>query len=184
VTKNYYKQTAADIIRRLPLHHQLNASQTLLVKLTPTWQNWVSRHLMQQHRNDQSNCDDFNSDNDFSDTQLISADRGKLIVACANSACASRIKHLQQNLLETLRSQGFSEIEQIIVRIQHNLSNNVNHIDKNSEKTQPTTTAKTRNSTTSSNSLKAIEQCQKMVVNEQLASSLKNLFKTLKNSNN
>lgn len=182
MAKNYYKQTAADIIRRLPLHHQLNASQTLLVKLTPTWQNWASRHLQQQ--NDQSTCDDFNSDNDFSDSQLISADRGKLIVACANSACASRIKHLQQNLLETLRSQGFTEIEQIIVRVQHNLSNNVNHIDKIGEKTQPTTTAKTSNSTTSSNSLTAIEQCQKMVVNEQLANSLKNLFKTLKNSNN
>ena len=184
MAKNYYKQTAADIIRRLPLHRQLNASQTLLVKLTPTWQNWASRHLMQSHPIDQSTCDDFNSDNNFSDTQLISADRGKLIVACANSACASRIKHLQQNLLDALRSQGFSEIEQIIVRIQHTLSNKVNHIDKNVEKAQPATTAITRNSTTSSNSLKAIEQCQRMVVNEQLANSLKNLFNTLKSSNN
>jgi len=156
----------------------------MLVKLTPTWQTWASRHLIELHRNDQSDSDIDNSENNLRDTQLVSVDRGKLIVACANSACASRIKHLQQNLLETLQSQGFSEIEQIVVRIQHNLNNDLNHAEKGIEKTQLASTTKTRNRVTSSNSLKAIQYCQKTVANDQLANALKKLSETLKKTNN
>jgi hypothetical protein len=114
--------------------------------------------------------------------ELVSADQGKLVIACSNSACASQIKHLQQSLLGFLHEQGFVEIKQLAIRIKNKRIDETpkSQAAKKNTATHLSTTSMTTPEATSSNSLDAIKHCQKMVANEQLAKSLGNLAKTLK----
>ncbi|MEM7358565.1 MAG: DciA family protein [Pseudomonadota bacterium] len=160
MSKKYSRTTAADIVRKLPLNQQLDASQAELIKLTPAWLEWARQALP-------LDC--------INHYQLNSVRHGKLVIVGENASSASQLKHLSQSLLEFLHEQGFAEIERITVRIQHPTQ----HFDTDSA----VALAQLPSAdfvTPSDASLKSIDNCQKMVKSEQLADALAKLADTLR----
>lgn len=152
--------TAADIIRRLPFNQQLDASQASVIKLTPSWLDWARETLP-------IDC--------INHYHLNNVRHGSLAIVCENASSASQLKHLKQSLLDFLHEQGFAEIEQIIVRIQHPTQ------QLNTDASAALDQLSSADFVTpSEDSLKAIENCQKMVKSEQLAKALAKLADTLR----
>lgn len=158
---NYSPLTAADFVRRLSLNRQLDASQTFIVTLIPAWLRWMQQALPQGF---------------YTSCQPSGFQLGKLTILCKNSTSASQIRHLQQSLLDFLQQQGFVEIEQIMVRIQHSPHQFCEKPPQAEYDQQPTSFVKA-----SEGSLKAIDNCQKRVKNEHLARALLKLENTLRN---
>ena len=156
---------AADLIRRLPVHQQLNESQAALVKLTPIWQQWA-KHSISANKIT-TEC--------YQNTELSSLSNGKLVISCTSSIYASQIKHQQQSILESIIKAGITAVEHI--KVQLRIPNQLRTESSNNERdAQPYI----KPSPLSANSLNAIEHCLKTVNNDQLAKSLKRLAKTLK----
>ncbi|MFT4630030.1 MAG: hypothetical protein ACI9WC_000724 [Arenicella sp.] len=165
--KKPQNQTAADFIRRLPLHRQLDASQAMIIKLSPAWLSWAQQALTIDAT---KNC------------HLNALQNGKLSIFSNNAALASQIKHQQQTLLNHFHKHGFDNVQEIVVRLrppsltrgEDNPNRNTYQADANDSKNHFTDA--------SDDSLKAIESCGKMVNNDELSSALTRLSKTLKSS--
>ena len=163
--KKSQNQTAADFIRRLSLHRQLDESQAMIIKLSPVWLSWAQHALTSQAT---KNC------------QLNALQNGKLSLNCNNATLASQIKHQKQTLLNHFHEHGFKDVQEIIVRLRppsqstgegnSNLNTNqADAIDLNNHFTEA-----------SDDSLKAIESFTKMVNSDELSDALVRLSKTLK----
>ena len=149
-------------MQRLPLHQQLSSSQQMLVKLSPSWRNWLHDNLNKE----------------LSNSAVLShyAD-GRLLISCDNAAIASQLKHLQTSLMGFLNETGFKEIHTISIRIEHlnqdsakrRTNQNADKINQEASYCQP-----------SSNSLKSIKHCHQSVKSETLSAALQRLEKTLK----
>jgi len=163
------KSTAADLIRRLPIHQQLYSAQMTLVKLSPIWARWVDLKLSKE----------------FAETTRLTAIQNSVLsIACDNSSCASQIKHQQENLLGYLREHGFEQIKKVRITISQPLDNSA--IDKsasNAYQRAKQESLQHQAIQTSPQSLKAINSCQKSVKNEELAKSLAKLATTLRDLN-
>lgn len=164
------RQTAADIIRRLPLHQKLSASQATLVKLSPVWISWAEQNLP----------------NAIEDSKLNAFENGKLVIACRNAITASQNKHMQQNLLCHLHEEGFEHIQQIVFRVTPGMNNpqteygsqlNFNKLPSDQSETGHPVTSR---SIVSESSIKAIDDCKNSVSDVNLANSLARLSKTLR----
>ncbi|NND00736.1 MAG: DUF721 domain-containing protein [Gammaproteobacteria bacterium] len=107
MVRKHHHSTAAEIIGKLPLHQQLDASRAMLVKLLPAWQSWAQRAVDEKRLS--NNC--------YQHSHLSSLQQGKLVLVCNNAVNASQIKHQKHNLLKSLHNQGFPEIQQITVRV-------------------------------------------------------------------
>ena len=163
--------TAADIIRRLPLHRQLDAAQAMLVKLSPAWQSWGRQAVTERRL----------SEDCFLGSQPSSLQSGVLAVTSNNSANASQIKHQQQSVLEYLHLKGFTEIKQLKVRIEHPTHSNFGHLSELSENPLSSSLiSRPPVDIPSQGSLQAIENCEKTVNSDELAKSLNKLANTLK----
>lgn len=151
------------LIERLPFSRQMNATQALLVKLTPSWLAWTNIHLPASYLNT---------------TRLIAVTNNELSISCENANCATQIKHQQHSLLDYLHAKGHNNIEHIRIRLampklpddqrQHAKQNHLAVPNNSLQSNKPSDT-----------SIKAIQSCQKRVNNEQLASSLARLSETL-----
>lgn len=165
--KKSQNQTAADFIRRLPLHRQLDASQAMIIKLSPVWLSWAQYAL---------------NPDATKDCQLNALQNGKLSLYCNNATLASQVKHQKQTLLNHFHEHGFNDVQEIVVRLrppsqtttEDNPNQNTDQLDANDSKNQFTDV--------SDDSLKAIESCRKMIDNDELSSALTRLSKTLKSS--
>lgn len=154
--KKSQNQTAADFIRRLPLHRQLDASQSMIIKLSPTWTSWAELSL---------------SSDAMKHCQLNALQNGKLSLNCDNTTLASQIKHQKQRLLDHFHAQGFNEVQEIVIRMRPPNPTSLDQ-DKSDQKS-PYIEA-------SDSSLKAIENCSDMTNNEELSGALKRLSQVLK----
>jgi hypothetical protein len=171
--KKLHKLTVADIVRQLPLHQQLDASQAALIKLTPVWLKWAQSMLLHDSAHNHLTAEQL----EVRHVELSSVHEGKLVLSCSSATMASLIRHQTQNLLDYLHKQGFIEIEQVIVRLHHPIQRPPNQEPNSNTDENNLHPLFTR---ASENSFKAIENCQKMVKNDQLATSLEKLVRTLK----
>ncbi len=166
-------RTVSDLMRRLPILQQLNSSQATLVKLTPAWSKWLNHAVTEEKLS--VDC--------IKGAQLGSIQHNTLTLNCSNAIVASQIKQQQQNLLDSIRHDGFTEIEKLTIRIKpsaHQYSMSKKADQQTKEDTTDYAIVSNTQRKLSSNSLQAIENCQKLVTNESLATSLAKLAKTLK----
>jgi len=169
---------AANLISRLPLHKQLSDSQAALVKLAPVWQSWA-RHAISDS-NLSAEC--------FQNTELSSLRDGKLVINCSNAIYASQIKHQQQSLLDAIIKEGITTVEKINIQLNNQLNYQPETLSQQRLKLKQSNNQHAVDSTIihaplTENSLNALENCQKLVNNDQLADSLRKLAKTLKKLN-
>ncbi len=159
--KKSQNQTAADFVRRLPLHRQLDASQAMIIKLSPAWLSWTQTALSIDAA---KNC------------QLNALQNGKLSLFCNNATLASQIKHQKQTLLSHFHKHGFNDVQEIAVRLRPpSYTTNEGDTNRNS---YPLTENQFIDA--SDDSLKAIDSCRHMVNNDELSSALTRLSETLK----
>ena len=155
----------AAIVKRLPLHQQLGASQTALLELTPIWQRAVTQHI-----GDTSLNAEFHGR-----VSLHSFDNGVLTVACHHSGYASQLKHLHTSLLNTIQAHC-PALRRINIQLKqpNTQAESPNHLNAQAQSTV--------NRKISPINIKAITYCQQSVGNEKLARSLSKLVNTLKQS--
>jgi len=179
-------QTISALVGRLPLSRQMNATQAMLVKLTPAWLSWAKNNLPPEYLNS---------------TQLVSINNNgnkpaELSIACANANCATQLKHQQSSLLNAFHAEGFSNIQQLKIRLA--LPNNTTLNNNTTPRNTATNNAPTNNQSIKHNSgrseqskqrhlpsrtsITLIESCRKGVSNEHLSTSLARLSETLKKS--
>ncbi|MFT7525809.1 MAG: hypothetical protein ACI9LY_000949 [Arenicella sp.] len=161
--KKSQNQTAADFVRRLPLHRQLDASQAMIIKLSPTWLSWTQTALTIDAA---KSC------------QLNALQNGKLSLFCNNATLASQIKHQKQTLLSYFHKHGFNDVQEIVVRLRP--PSYTTDDGDTSRNNYPLTENQFIDA--SDDSLKAIDSCGKMVNNDELSSALTRLSETLKSS--
>lgn len=157
------------IVQRLPFHQQLSSSQSLTLKLTPSWLEWC------EEQRSKKGLKHFSA---AQDTNLSNVENGVLTLACRNATTATALKHRKNELLTHFQQAGFDSVKRIHVRMElndpHALSSNgepraiSNNLLANRE--QPSTA-----------SIKSVEAVTRRVKNERLASSLQRLANTLKN---
>jgi len=82
---NHQRIHVKNIVQRLPLHHQLNASKTALIEFSSVWQDWCNDHL----------ASDFVQSNNLSNFK-----NGVLVIKCDKQIVASQLKHQKISLLE------------------------------------------------------------------------------------
>lgn len=167
---------AANLIRRLPVHQQLNESQAALVKLTPAWQQWAKQAISDNKIT--AEC--------YQNTELSGFADNKLVITCSTAIYASIIKHQQQSILDSLLKAGSTVVKQLNIQLRlPTFESSTPGVNRTRDNEVPTVTPKSTPLSTplSSNSLDAIENCLKSVNNEQLASSLKKLSETLRKLN-
>ena len=152
--KPYQHRTAADIISKLALHKQLDASQAMIVKITPVWLQWANqkqgiqepaehqrvkpeqgiqdqvKHQRVKHQRVKQEQGTRLSSACINNTLLLNAQQGKLVIRCDNAVNASQIKHQQNSLLSHLHNHGFEEIQRITIRVQHPTHNQLDHGSK------------------------------------------------------
>lgn len=163
--KNKYKSNASKIstlVERLPFNHHINASQALLIKLTPIWLIWAEKNLPSSY---------------LSNTQLSHIishgdNNNELGIACDNANCATQLKHQKDSLLNAFHSEGFNNIKVIRIRMAMPFNNQATiQSSKNDlieHKIQP-----------SEASIRLIESCRKNISSESLSASLGRLSETL-----
>lgn len=165
--KKTQNQTAADFIRRLPLHRQLDASQAMIIKLAPAWLSWAQQSLAADAT---KNC------------HLNALQNGKLSLFCNTATLASQLTHQKQTLLDHFHAHGFKDVQEIVVRLrppsqtasERNANQNISQLLASDSKNQFTDV--------SDDSLKAIESITEIVNNEELSSALTKLSQTLKSA--
>ena len=175
------RQSVSSILNRLPFLHQLNQTQTQLLKLTPIWQQWCAKQ----------DCSDQISSEITDFASLSSIDGSTLSISCTQSSTATILKHQHNSLLKELKAAGFDQIQSI--RIQMSLGNQTAELNDYSdnphvrEETSHTSNSPTVDAVSwpkpSTASIKSIEATQSLIKNEQLAESLKRLAETLKKAN-
>ena len=149
----------SNIIKRLPLHHQLNTSQNALIDLTPIWQQWSETNL---------------TPNLLSLINLNSFRDGVLVIACSNPTAASQVKHMQISLLTAFHAAGLRNVERIKVQIVHTQSTN------GKPSSNPSSTNHVTNyQPLEEEALSNIKNCMTTIKNERLSSSLARLAETL-----
>lgn len=168
----------ASIVQRLPLHRHMSQSQSALVKLSPSWLTWSANHLSTELANQ---------------VTLTGLQNGQLVISCANAVSASQIKHQQASLLESLNLSGLANVKRIKIRIDHTYSSTETHstqcLTEKTESDQQTAHDTSKKNTNpihinrqnpGSQTIKSIENCQKLTSNDDLSESLERLAKTLK----
>ena len=147
------------------LHQRLNDSQAMLVKLAPVWHAWCIEQRI-------ATFPKTTSENNANSVVLSGYQNNILTLHCEHAISATRLKHQKYSLLDHLHQKGFSEIEQLNIRI-----------------TPPTQLNKNLSSSTagpkplpnpvSENSIKALKGCLTSLKNERLAESVNRLTQTL-----
>jgi len=162
---NHFKISLNNIIKRLPLHQQLNNSHAAIIDFSQTWQDWVSSNL---------------TGNFEKLATLSSFDNGLLTVRCISPTAASQLKHLQISLLEAFHAAGFTQIQRLKIQIDHTTrltsESDTHHqtVIKQIDKPSINRTQSLKKET-----LKGIKNCGKRVKNERLMTSLQRLASTL-----
>lgn len=160
---------AASIVQRLPFHQQLNASQSLILKVTPIWHDWC------EQQRSRSGAKHFAA---ASDTSLTSFENGILTLACSNTSTATALKHQQTSLLAAFQEAGVDQIKRIRVRMALSKATTPGseklHSHNSLYNDQP------HRQKPSDSSIKSVEAVQSRIKNEHLANSLKQLADTLK----
>ena len=162
---NHLKINLNNIIKRLPLHQQLNASQNEIIKLSQAWKEWAASNLPPAL-----------------EKQIIlsSFDQGILNIRCNTPTAASHLKHLQMSLLEGFHTAGFKEVENLKIQINHQYD--FQNESTNNHTARFDAPQKERDHQLKSETLSGIKQCSKTVKNERLMASLEKLAETLEQS--
>lgn len=171
-TSHRRQVTAADLVSRLPLSKSLDESQSMIVALSPIFENWLNSSDQQKRLSAPCRSNSF----------LSAFQRGQLTIVCCNSSNASELKHLKQSLQAYLNSNysnsySCSEagpINSVKIRVDLSLGSPVKSIFVNSG-------SQRSEYSVSKNAIDAIDSCSKQVSDPQLAASLQNLANTLKN---
>lgn len=174
---NHLRLSVSTIIKRLPLHRQLNASQSALIDFSHTWDTWSSQNL----------ASGFSAS-----TTLNSFRNGVLTIRCISTVAASQLKHLQVSLLETFHQAGLTKIVSIKIQIDHDVAN---FSEQESDIANTLAGQKVPNTLTKKGhfaakadverndflptTIETIKNCQKSVRNERLNESLQRLANTL-----
>ncbi len=153
---------AALIVQRLPFHQQLRSSQTILIKCTPVWQNWVKHNLHPETANA---------------ITLSHFQNGELILHCHNAISATQIKQQQQTLLVFFSDEGITDIKKITVRIANQSISSSDNKQKNQINTTYASDRVIKNF--DNNALNSIKSIQKNITNDALSESLNRLIHTI-----
>ena len=172
LASSHHSLNLTSIVQKLPFHRQLNASQQLILKLTPIWFEWCEQQRSRKGSRHFSAAQD---------TELSVQGEDVLVLACSNLNTATLLKHQRISLLEALHSAGFEQLREIRVRMRpkasldsspstdkrdHQLSAQGQHL---SYREKPQTA-----------SITSIELVQRHIKHEPLAAALARLANTLK----
>ena len=163
---NHFRIDLSNILKRLPLHHQINNSKTALIDFTPAWKEWLGLHLP-------DSLHDKLFLNSFQDKTLT--------IRCANPTVASQLKHSQVSLLIHLQSAKINNIEHIKIQIDHSKSNS---ITKNTYLKKPTEPAQAEYKPLNQEAINNINNCTSTIKNDRLSESLNRLANTLAETHN
>ena len=162
---NHFRIDLSNIINRLPVLRQINASQTAIINFTPAWDNWAAKNLPESFR---------------SATSLNSFNEGVLSIQCTTPIAASQLKHQQVSILEALHNADHYQILSLKIQIDHQTSQNSRpHAERVNLETPKVVTREAL----SQQAIDNINNCQRSVKNERLSDSLKRLSETLKKEN-
>lgn len=163
---NRSKVSLNNIIKRLPLHRQLNDSQSAVIDFSETWQKWASANLPSSFEGLAT---------------ITSFDDGLLTIGCHTPTAASQLKHLQVSLLEAFQTAGFEQIQRLKININHthDFLDDSENANNKSPQTHGTTLFSDRKQNLKTETLTGIKNCSKAVKNERLMASLEKLASTL-----
>ncbi len=162
----------SSIVERLPLLRFLDESKATLLKLQPSWQAWLERHLP-------SLCAG------SAHLSAYDANSGQLTICADNASTAALIKHQQASLLASLQSAiksfGNDSISKIKVRIDLESTSAATELLKTITQHQPEEPRPSDNSssTFSHTAIESIKHLQGRVKNPELAQTLSELAITL-----
>ena len=157
---NHLKISLGSIIKRLPVHRSLNASQNALIEFATIWGQWSKINIAPEFS---------------SSISLNSFQNGVLYIGCTTPIAASQLKHLQVNLLNSFHNAGFNEIKQIKITIDHNhLQDEETNTDSARSNKQPT-----NYKPLDIEAINTIKNAQNSVKSEKLSHSLERLATTL-----
>jgi len=164
---HHFRIDLNNIIKRLPLLRQINASQSALLSFTPAWKRWSNENLPENFR---------------SLTSLNSFNDGVLSIKCKTPIAASQLRHLQISLIEALHEADHHQILSLNIQIDHETPTPESAVQEHIKQVE-TTLPNTTRAALSDQAIDNINSCQKSVKSEKLSDALKRLSETLKKEN-